>query len=199
MTALLRTAIPTLWLLPSDKDMRGLEAKLVNERKYDYALLLNKILVAEAQQFDFILLDCPGNVGTFTVLALVAADAFLIPCEPEYYSLDGARSMVDVAESLKEINLVNELIFAGLYFSPFNELKQNSAIQKMVIESAHEEFPGQVFTNVREDSGIRKSQLSHIPLVISDPAARAVQDYRILTDEVFSYVRQRKAIQKASA
>jgi chromosome partitioning protein len=199
MNAILPTAIPTLWLLPSDKEMRGLEVQLVKERPYNYAHVLDKILKAEGQQFDFIILDCPGNVGTLTVLALVAADAYLIPCEPEYYSLDAAKSMVQVAENLVEGQVVKEVIFAGLYFSPYNELKQNSKIQKMVIESADETFPGQVFTNVREDSGIRKSQLSHIPLVIADPEARAVKDYRILTDEVFGYIQQQMAVKVAEA
>lgn len=190
LSALLQTAIPTLYLLPSDKEMRGLEQRLTKERPYDYAHVLNKILVAEAQQFDFIILDCPGNVGTFTVLALVAADAYLIPCEPEYYSLDGAKSMVQVAENLMKIGVVQEVIFAGLYFSPYNERKQNSTIQKEVIKSAHNVFPGQVFNTVREDTGIRKSQLSHIPLVIADPMARAVQDYRVLTDDIFRYIHE---------
>lgn len=192
MTAIMQTAIPSLYLLPSDKEMRGVEHQLIKERPYDYAHVLNKILLAEAQQFDFIILDCPGNVGTFTVLALVAAHAYLIPCEPEYYSLDGAKSMVEVAENLVKIRVVDEVIFAGLFFSPYNERKQNSTIQKEVIKSAHSDFPGQVFQTVREDTGIRKSQLSHIPLVVANPEARAVQDYRILTDEVLNYVREQQ-------
>ena len=190
LDALMPTAIPTLWLLPADNQMRGLEQRLLKARPYDFAKVLDKMLKEQASGFDFIFLDCPGNVGTFTVLAMVAAHAFVVPCTPEYFSFDGAKSIVEVAQNLTKQDLTPNLKFAGLFFSPFNPKKRNGKLQLKVIKAAEQLFPGQVFSPVREDKGIRESQVERVPLVVSEPKARAVEDYRVLADEIVLHVRQ---------
>ena len=190
LSAVLPTAIPTLWLLPADKQLRGFDQDLIKARPYDFVHVLAQVLTDQASGFDFVFLDCPGNLDTFTVLALVAAHAFIVPCTPEYFSLDGAKAVVEVAENLVRQGLTPNLQFSGLFFSPFNPKKQNRRWQGKVVESAKKLFPGQVFSPVRADKGIGESLIARVPLVVLDPQARAVLDFRVLTDELVTRVRQ---------
>ena len=52
---------------------------------------LKNALSPLAQRYDFILIDCPPNLGLLTTNALVAADSVVIPIESDYLALRGAQ------------------------------------------------------------------------------------------------------------
>lgn len=192
------TVIPTLRLLPADNEMRGFDQRLLKATAHNYAYTLAHVLESQAGGFDFIFLDCPGDLNALTIVALVAAKAFVVPCEPEYFSLEGAKSMVEVSHNIQKIGLAKNLIFAGLFFSPFDSLEQNDQLQDQMVEEANKLFPGQIFSHVRSDSGIHRSQVQRVPLAVLDPEARAVQDYRVLADEIILRVRKLMADAESS-
>jgi len=55
---------------------------------------LKGALKAIAEEYDFILLDCPPTLNMLTVNALVAAHAVMIPMQCEYYALEGLSDLV---------------------------------------------------------------------------------------------------------
>ena len=44
--------------------------------------------------FDYIIIDCPPNLGILTTNALAASDSVLIPIQCEYYSLEGVNQLL---------------------------------------------------------------------------------------------------------
>jgi len=62
--------------------------------------LLKSILTPVRESYDYILLDCPPNLGTLTLNGLVAADSVIIPVQPEYYAL---KSLGKFLRSVKKI------------------------------------------------------------------------------------------------
>src|SRR4029078_12987319 len=56
--------------------------------------------LADAEGFDFVLLDCPPSLGPLTVNALAAPDRGVGPVQAEYYALEG------LAQLMRSINLV---------------------------------------------------------------------------------------------
>lgn len=62
--------------------------------------LLKSILAPVHESYDYILLDCPPNLGTLTLNGLVAANSVIIPVQPEYYAL---KSLGKFLRSVKKI------------------------------------------------------------------------------------------------
>ncbi len=71
---------------------------------YTYAFNLNmlrNILKPYKKLYDYILLDCPPNLGTLTMNGLIAADSVIIPVQCEYYSL---KSLGKFLQSIRNIS-----------------------------------------------------------------------------------------------
>ena len=71
------TEVRNLWLLPSTRDLAGAEVELVNVNRREYRL--RDALSPIANQYDYIVIDCPPSLGLLTLNALVAATAVVIP------------------------------------------------------------------------------------------------------------------------
>jgi chromosome partitioning protein len=91
------TAFANLFLVPSKPELAGAAVEL--SRREDGERYLAEAL-ADANGFDFVLVDCPPSLGPLTVNALAAADRVLVPVQAEYYALEG------LAQLVQSINLV---------------------------------------------------------------------------------------------
>ncbi len=91
------TQFPNLFLVPSRPELAGAVVELA--RRDDGDRFLAQAL-SVANDFDFVLLDCPPSLGPLTVNALVAAERVVIPVQAEYYALEG------LAQLMQSINLI---------------------------------------------------------------------------------------------
>src|SRR3954463_6523724 len=91
------TAFPNLFLVPSKPELAGAAVEL--SRRDDGDRYLVEAL-ADAEGFDFVLLDCPPSLGPLTVNALAASDRVIVPVQTEYFALEG------LAQLVQSINLI---------------------------------------------------------------------------------------------
>ena len=91
------TAFHNLFLVPSKPELAGAAVEL--SRRDDGDRFLAQAL-EHADDFDFVLLDCPPSLGPLTVNALAAADRVIVPVQAEYYALEG------LAQLVQSINLI---------------------------------------------------------------------------------------------
>lgn len=89
-------------VLPSTTSLSYLEEELAHISEKEKRLI-KKVLhpLSFVQQFDYILLDCPPNLGILTWNALIAASEIIIPIEPSFFSLHG---LAKISETLKRVN-----------------------------------------------------------------------------------------------
>jgi chromosome partitioning protein len=90
---------PHLDLAPSNVRLADIELTLVNMRFRESKL--KRALDAIVQQYDYILLDCPPNLGLFTVNALIAANNVLIPMSTHFWSMLGVSRLLTSIQSVK--------------------------------------------------------------------------------------------------
>lgn len=90
--------LPLLDVVPNTPDLQGADTALLTQPSREWRL--HRALQQVRHEYDVILVDCPPEIGLFTLNALVAADTVLIPLQPEYFALEG---MANFEKSLRLI------------------------------------------------------------------------------------------------
>jgi chromosome partitioning protein len=103
--------------VPGNPDLVGAEVELVEQPGREGRL--KDALRGVADQYAFVVVDCPPSLGLLTLNALVASDAALIPLQCEYYALEG------LAQLMKTLGLIREranprLAVEGIVFTMFD-------------------------------------------------------------------------------
>ena len=185
LDTLVPTLLDTLWLLPASPGLFGLDTRLQLEQPDDFHLILRRILEQEAGGFDYVVLDCPGNLQALSIMALATADAFVVPMKPEFFFLDNAKELLQMVQGFTESGLTSHLQLAGLFFSPFHP-RRRSTVNNLVVKGAKSAFPGMILPHIRQDEKISLAQVVRRPIQLDHPDANGTQDFRELTDAILN-------------
>lgn len=144
-------------------------------------LLLRKAIGAIADQYDYILIDCPPNIGVFSVNALMAADAVLIPVDMSYLGLLGING-IERALSLVREQLDHPIDIAGVLATRFDA---RNNLSKEVLTSLQDHFGAKVFqTRIPETVKLREAPSFSQSIFEYEARGAAAKAYRDLIDEV---------------
>jgi len=97
--AIQETAVPGMFVAPSDVNLSGAELELIDLPRREYRL--HQAMGDIRIDFDYILIDCPPALGLLTLNALVAADAVLVPLQAEFYALEGLSHLIRTIKRVK--------------------------------------------------------------------------------------------------
>lgn len=95
--AILETAYPGVHLLPGSLRLAGKDLDLAREEDADK--LLKKALAPLRKRYDVVVMDCPPGLSIFTVNALAAADAFIVPVVPHRLDVEALGGFLEVVGS----------------------------------------------------------------------------------------------------
>lgn len=182
------TNIDTLWLLAANDSLYGLDTRLQAERPDDFHLILHHILVEQASGFDYVVLDCPGNMQVLSIMALAAADAYVVPMQPAFFFLKEAKKTIKKANGFTSAGLTPNLKLAGLFFSPYHPNRRSTATS-VVVEAAENEFGELLLPYVRMDEKLAKAQMMRRPVQLDTPETNAAVDFASLTDAILTRMR----------
>lgn len=165
-------------LIPASDSLYTKEAELMSHSALPQNLL-KKALVKVKDQFDYVLIDCPPALGLFTVNALIAADAFYVPMQAGFFSLEGLNKVLQVTEQVKELN--KDLKFGGVFITRLHP-NDRRIIARNIIGSIKKTL-GPKFLNVfiREDVSADESQINGKLLHVYAPNSRIMEDYMRLS------------------
>ena len=174
------SAIDGLWTVASDRNLNETET-LLSTRIGKELCLRNALKIARTH-YDLILIDCPPNLGTLTVNALVAADTVLVPCDLSTLGLDGVDALLDTVETIQE-TLNPTLGVLGLVRTRVDRrnVTMNAAIEQTLM-ARHGRLLLETIVGI--SSAIPKAQLDGRPVQLHDPKSRGAEDYATLASEV---------------
>jgi chromosome partitioning protein len=182
--AIIPTAVPGLDLLPSDIALAGAEIELVDlpRREHRLAYALEDV----ADEYDYILIDCPPSLGLLTINAVVAAQALLVPIQCEFYALEGLGLLTHTIDLLRR-ELNPGLSIAGIVMTQFDG---RLALAHQVVDEVRERFPDELLTpliprNVRLSEAPSFGQ----PITVYDPGCRGAHAYRELARNLHDRVK----------
>jgi chromosome partitioning protein len=170
--------LPDVMLLPSNPDLAGAQVELVAAEDRERRL---RSALAEAADFDYVLLDCPPGLDLLTVNALVAADEVLVPMQCEYYSLEGLSQLqatIDQVRTYLNPELQDGPILLTM-FDAAHELAQD------VAEEVRTFFPDRVMATTIPRSADIGIAPSHGQTVVGyRPFGRGAHAYQVAAAEL---------------
>ena len=181
---ILQTELPTLQLVPASRDLAGAEIELVGAKNREFILRsVFQNRSKDAQDWDFVILDCPPSLGLLTVNALVAADAVMIPMLARYFSLEGLGSLRDTIERIRSA-WNPSLTIDGIIFC-MAERRTNLAQQVMAEVRRH--FPSEVFeVEIPQNVRLSESPSFGKPALLYDIESKGAQAYLAMASELLN-------------
>jgi chromosome partitioning protein len=176
------TEIPTLWVLPSDKNLAGAEVELVDSEDRNRAL--KRLLIPIREYFHYIFIDCPPSLGLLTVNGLTAADSLLVPIQCEYYALEGVTELFDTLARLRR-ELNPNLAIEGLLLTMFDE---RTNLSTAVAKDLRDFYGSQVLeTVIPRNVRLAEAPSYGKPIIIYDPRSRGSESYSQLAKEILNH------------
>lgn len=111
ITELITSINPYLDLVPAEANLTTAEQELFTEFRREFVLknILNTLTIP----YDFILIDCPPNLGLLTANGLCASDQFIAPMQCEYFAMHGLQALLDFCAQIKT-KLNSKLALGGI-------------------------------------------------------------------------------------
>ncbi len=176
--SLLSAVAPGVDLLAGDARMADVELTLVSQvrREEFLAEALRDVLAS----YDYLLIDCPPNLGLLTVNAFVAADEVLIPISMiDRNAYKGASTLLSTLETLRSRRVSVETL--GL-------LRNNVDARRNTFQTLDDALPALgapvLSAQIPMRSGFHDATTEGIPLMLRRPDSREAEAFRELAAEI---------------
>lgn len=169
-----------LSLVASTLDMAGVELDFSSRISREY--ILRKLLKPVAEQYDYILLDCPPSLGLVTINALVAARELFIPLTAEALPSRGLAKLTNILQMVRE-NLNEDITLSGVIITRW----ESTNLSKMVEAQLRHTFGDTIYkTKIRKNVAIAEAPLYAKDVVSYAPDSNGAKDYTALTEEILA-------------
>ncbi len=180
--AIQSTDIAGLDLLPSAHRLEDDEQLLFTAGDY----VLSEALYNIADQYDYILIDCPP-IGLKQIRRniMAAADGLIIPIDIDEYAMEGLLHVNNMVQDMRR-TVNRELEVLGVLVT-----KDERGIIKQGYKSMlKEQCDFHVFeTTIRKNSAIGKAAAAHMPVHQFERKSKAAIDYTDFTNELLEVIR----------
>ena len=142
--------------------------------------MLSEALAGVRDEYDYVIVDCPPNVGLLTFNALKACAEAIVPMDPSFFSLHGIGKLLETFEILaqKSNHVINARVLVTLY-------PGRAPFVRAVVDELHRHLDGQYFETVIRYSIKLAEAASHgLPIVHYCQRCAGFDDYQALTAEV---------------
>lgn len=175
-----------LFLVPSIIDLAVTENR-INALKFREQFLARK-LAQVVDKYDFILLDCPPQLGLLTISALSAADGVIIPCKTDLLAYRGLQQLMQTIDEIREYanhDLKIYGVIGTMYQSRVNQDNQ-------ILERLTSEF--RYITTIKQAAVAKKGVFDGISAVEYAPGHEISIEVMKVADQLISGEIRRNAV-----
>lgn len=170
------SGLENLYIIPSDIVLA--ETEQVLSGKYEREKILKKQIAKFGDEFDYIFIDCPPQLGILTQNALEAADKVIIPSKAEYLSYRGVRAIKRTIMNVQQGGNP-KLSLEGFIITMFEKVIND---QRDMVEQFEKEAP--ILGLVKKSADAYRSVLDGTPVVISNKKSDVSIAYKEIADKL---------------
>ncbi len=167
-------------IAPSSIVLSALEQKLATERHDARTERLTAALDTLPPLYDYVLIDCPPNVGLLTFNALRAASEVIVPLETSFFAIDGVQKLLETICLLSD-RIGHELdvrVLPTLYDGRTRYARQTLGdIRELFKELCFD-------TVIRLNVKLREAAREGVPISRYAPSANGATDYASVAMEL---------------
>ena len=172
------TASAGVDLVPATLALAGAEQELAGVKGRE--LLLRRALLDAHKRYDYILIDSPPSLGLFTLNALIAADAVIVPLQAHVFAL---RSMPHLEAAIALAHRVHAQLAIGGIVCTFVDRRTN--LSQVVEEQIRARYGKLVFeTVIPTNTRLAEAPAAGEPISSYAPASPGALAYARLAYEV---------------
>ena len=128
-------------LVPATLVLAGAELTLASV--FGRELRLRTALLEVRHQYDYILIDSPPSLGIFTVNALTAADAVIVPLQAHVFALQALPQLEETIAIVRQLN--PSLAIGGIVVTMID---RRTSVNQVVEDAARQQYGDLVFKTV---------------------------------------------------
>lgn len=130
--------------------------------------------------YDYILIDCPPNLGILTINAIRAAQEIIIPVEASRFSFEGVGQLIEIINLVKD--RLNHDVDYRVLVSNFDSRLRHSF---KILERIKTSFKGKLFSNIiHVNVKLKEAQNEGRHILNYDKYCRGSKDYFSLSREI---------------
>ncbi|MDD5595997.1 MAG: AAA family ATPase [Candidatus Omnitrophica bacterium] len=165
-------------IAPSSIILGTLEQELAGEISRESRL--SSVLDDFNGHYEYILIDCPPNLGILTVNALRASSEIIVPVEASRFSLEGLSQLTEVINLVRD-RLNHQISFQVLVTNFDSRLRHSFKI----LDRIRSDFKGKLFSNIiHVNVKLKEAQSEGMTVLGYDKYCRGTKDYFSLSREI---------------
>lgn len=164
-------------LLPATLALASAELSLAGV--FGRELRLRSALIEQRSRYNYILIDSPPSLGIFTLNALTAADAVIVPVQAHVFALQALPQLEETVAIVRQLNPLIKI--GGVVMTMVGRTSINAAVE----EAVREQYTDRVFTTViPNNTKLVEAPAAGQPISVYAPSSAGAQAYHNLTKEV---------------
>jgi chromosome partitioning protein len=167
-------------IIPSNVMLAGAEQELLQTGKEHR---LKEAILPIAENYDFIIIDCPPSLGVLTVNAFTYADEIIIPTTAGVFAANGIQQLNNTVKNVKKY-CNPHITIAGILLTRFNPRTTISKQIKELTEQLGEHIEALVYdTFIRSSIIVEEAQANHVDIFTYSARSTVAEDYGNFVDE----------------
>ena len=176
---IVETKYKNLSIAPTLTDLANAELEMANlKNKF---VQLKKAINEVANDYDYIIIDCPPSLSLLTVNAMIAADYLLLPVQTEFYALEGVVQLLETMKQIKKTGNPN-LKLLGVVATMYDK---RTSLSSQVLDEIKKYFKDLTFeTTIPRNVRVAEAPSHGAPVGGYDGFSKGARAYKEFAKEV---------------
>ncbi len=163
-------------VIPATPDLKDIDFLPFPAKEF-----LLKDALANLNEYDYVLIDCPPSLGILTLNALSWCREILIPLQCEFLSFQGMYNLYEGVQMVKK-RLNKQIKISGIIGTMYDKKKKSD---REIINETKDKLPGKLFkTLIRENEHLKVAPSWGKTIFEFKPDSTGAVDYLELTKEI---------------